>query len=136
MSKLRAIILTSVFLLLAAPLLAACGDDTHEPSAAQVAVQTQDTPDGRILTANQASNNVSLIDVATDTAYGIVATGSQPHHVLSTPDGKEFWVTLYGENRVQVFDPATLKEVASVDVGAPNDDLTFSPDGQRVYVSL
>jgi len=136
MNKLRAIILTSVLLLLAAPVLAACGDETHEPTAAQVSVQTQSTPQGRILTANQASNTVSLIDVATDTAYGTVATGSQPHHVLGTPDGKEFWVTLYGENRLQVFDPVSLKEVASVDVGAPNDDLNFSPDGTRVYVSL
>ena len=31
---------------------------------------------------------------------------------------------------------ATLKEVGSVDLGAVNDDLTFSPDGTRLYVSL
>ena len=30
----------------------------------------------------------------------------------------------------------TLQEVASVDVGAPSDDLVFSPDGSRLYVSL
>jgi YVTN family beta-propeller protein len=29
-----------------------------------------------------------------------------------------------------------LKEIASVDVGAVNDDLTFDPDGKKLYVSL
>jgi YVTN family beta-propeller protein len=117
------------------PMLAACGDSGGE-SAAKSAVETLPTPQGRILTANQASNTVSIIDVATDTAYGTVGTGQQPHHVVGTPDGKEFWVSLYGENRVQVFDAVTLKEIASVDVGAVNDDLTFDPDGKRIYISL
>jgi YVTN family beta-propeller protein len=51
-------------------------------------------------------------------------------------DGKTLWVTLYKENRLQVFDATTLQEVASIDVGAPSDDLTFSPDGSRLYASL
>ena len=129
----RLILLPVVAALL--PMFAACGDTGGEP-AAKSAVETLPTPQGRILTANQASNTISIIDVATDTAYGTVGTGQQPHHVVGTPDGKEFWVSLYGENRVQVFDAVTLKEIASVDVGAVNDDLTFDPDGKRIYVSL
>jgi len=117
-------------------MMAACDSGPTQQTAGQAAVQGMPTPDGRILTANQASNTVSIIDVATDTAYGSVGTGSQPHHVVATPDGKQFWVSLYGENRVQAFDASTLKEVGSVDLGAVNDDLTFSPDGKRLYVSL
>jgi YVTN family beta-propeller protein len=108
---------------------------SSEP-AGNAAIRDYPTPQGRILTANQAANSVSLIDVATDTAYGTVPTGQQPHHVVGTPDGKEFWVTLYKENRLQVFDAKTLAEVASVDVGASNDDLAFDPTGKRLYVSL
>ncbi|HYP40474.1 MAG TPA: beta-propeller fold lactonase family protein [Chloroflexia bacterium] len=125
------LILTLVLL----PLLAACGEESGEP-ASKSAVRDFPAPQGRILTANQAANTISLIDVATDTTIGTVGTGAQPHHVVGTPDGKEFWVTLYGENRVQVFDAQTLKEIASVDLGASNDDLTFDPAGQRLYVSL
>ncbi len=129
-----------VLLVVIAPailMLAACGDSgAAQQTAGQAAVEGLPTPDGRILTANQASNTVSLIDVATDTAYGTVGTGLQPHHVVGTPDGKQFWVSLYGENRVQAFDATTLKEIGSVDVGAVNDDLSFSPDGTRLYVSL
>jgi YVTN family beta-propeller protein len=111
--------------------LSACGEP-EEPSASQ----SLPSPDGRILTANQAANTITILDVATDRTFGSVATGQQPHHVAATPDGKEFWVTLYGENRLQVFDSATLKEIASVDVGAVNDDLMFDPQGKRLYVSL
>ena len=133
--KPKTLTLPAFFLLLGALLLSACGGQPSE-SAAQAAVRQFSAPEGRILTANQGSNTVSLIDVATGAAYGSVGTGEQPHHVLSTPDGSEFWVTLYGENRLQVFDPQTLKETASVDVGAVNDDLTFDPSGKRLYVSL
>ena len=124
-----------ILLIIATFLLASCGGD-GTPSASQTALQTNPTPQGRILTANQAANTITLIDVATDQPFGAVGTGAQPHHVLGTPDAKEFWVTLYGETRLQVFDSATLKEIASVDVGVSNDDLAFSPDGRRLYVSL
>src|SRR2546423_10623188 len=105
-------------------------------TASKAAIREMNTPQGRILTANQGANSVTLIDVATDTAYGTVPTGDQPQHVAATPDGTEFWVTLYKENRLQVFDAKTLQEKASVDVGGSNDDITFDPAGKRVYVSL
>jgi YVTN family beta-propeller protein len=108
----------------------------REETAAEAAVRGRATPEGRVVTADQASNTLSLIDVATNEVYGTIKTGSQPHHVVASPDGKELWVSLYGENRLQVFDAGTLDEVASVDVGGSNDDLVFDPAGKRVYVSL
>src|SRR5829696_2927991 len=131
MKNLTNILRSALLLVIISGMIAACGDD--QPSASQ---QPDPSPLGRILTANQAANTISVIDVATDQTFAAVATGAQPHHVLGTPDGKEFWVTLYGENRLQVFDSTTLKEIASVDLGSANDDLTFSPDGKRLYVSL
>src|SRR5215210_5159981 len=119
-----------------APLIGCDGAAQGSESASKAALRDYPTPQGRVLTANQGANSVSLIDVATDTAYGTVPTGQQPHHVVATPDGKEFWVSLYKENRVQAFDAATLAEAASVDVGRGNDDLTFDPSGKRAYVSL
>jgi YVTN family beta-propeller protein len=124
-------------LMLVGVLASACapGEERQE-TAAEAAVKQMPTPDGRILTADQASDTISLIDVATNNVYGSVRTGSQPHHVVATPDGKEFWVSLYGENRVQVFDSGNLTEVASVDVKASNDDLAFDPQGKMLYISL
>src|SRR5437667_817277 len=105
--------------------VAGCDGSASSEPASKAAIRNTTTPQGRILTANQGANSVSVIDVATDTAYGTLPTGEQPHHVVATPDGKEFWVSLYKENRVQVFDAASLAESASVDVGASNDDLAF-----------
>lgn len=114
-------------------LLAACGD---APTPGAPATPAATYPQGRVVVANQNGDVLTVIDVATNLGVAIVPTGKLPHHVLSTPDGKELWVTLYGENRLQVFDANTLKEIASVDVGSPNDDLIFSPSGDRLYVSL
>ncbi len=111
-------------------LAAGCGDTAPNGDAGRP------TPQGRIMTANQGANTVSVIDVATDSVYATVPTGDSPHHVLPTPDGKEFWVTLYKANHLQVFDTATLKEIGQVDLGGASDDLTFAPDGKRLYVSM
>lgn len=116
--------------LVVATVLQACGGGEQPPT------QEAQHPQGRIVTANQDANTLSVIDVATDRVTASVATGVSPHHVLATPDGKELWVTLYGDNRLQVFDAQTLKELASVDVGSPNDDLIFDPTGEKLYVSL
>jgi YVTN family beta-propeller protein len=111
--------------------LAACGGAT--PPAAD---SGRATPDGRIMTADQGANTVSVIDVATNEVYATIPTGQAPHHVVSSPDGREIWVTLYKENHLQVFDAKTLKELGQVDVGGPSDDLTFAPDGKRLYASM
>ncbi len=112
--------------------LAACDSGP----AAPVTTAAHTSPDGRIMTADQGANSVSVIDVATNSVIGTVPTGASPHHVVGTPDRREFWVTLFKENRLQVFDSATLHEIGSVDLGGSSDDLTFAPDGKRLYVSM
>jgi YVTN family beta-propeller protein len=113
--------------------LAGCGAGGGAPPTGAT---TASYPQGRIITADQGGDTLSVIDVATDKVVATVPTGSQPHHVLASPDGKTLWVTLYKENRLQVFDAATLQPLADVDVGGANDDLAFSPDGKRLYVSM
>src|SRR5215204_4210621 len=120
---------------IAAVLLAGC-DGGAGGSATPTAAPAASYPQGRIITADQGGDTLSVIDVATDKVVATVKTGSQPHHVLASPDSKTLWVTLYKENRLQVFDAATLQPLGDVDVGASNDDLAFSPDGTRLYVSL
>ena len=87
-----------LLVLLVSMLMAGCDESviSSEP-ASRSAIRDFPTPQGRVLTANQGANSVSLIDVATDTAYGTVSTGQQPHHVLATPDGKEFRSSISGE---------------------------------------
>ncbi|HET6261232.1 MAG TPA: beta-propeller fold lactonase family protein [Chloroflexia bacterium] len=133
----RTRILAALAWLVLFPVASAClPSQPNEETASEAAVRQRPTPDGRVVTADQASNTLTLIDVATNEVYGIIKTGQQPHHVVASPDGKELWVSLYGEHRLQVFDAVTLAELASVDVEASNDDLVFDPSGKMLYVSL
>src|SRR5512139_2751657 len=50
------------------------------------------------------SNSVAFIDTATNRVKHITYVGRSPHEAMFTPDGKEVWVTLRGENYVEVLD--------------------------------
>lgn len=94
------------------------------------------TPQGRVYVADQLADHVSVIDAATDQAYTSISTGQQPHHVAVNPANTELWVSLYGETYMQVFALEDQHEIAKVDLADHNDDLTFTPDGKLVFVSL
>jgi YVTN family beta-propeller protein len=57
-----------------------------------------------------ASNSVTLIDTATNKVKGVLYVGRSPHEAFFTPDGRELWVTVRGENYVSVIDPVALKK--------------------------
>src|SRR6516225_12078157 len=53
------------------------------------------------------SNSVSFIDTATNSVKHVAYLGRSPHEAFFTPDGKEVWVTVRGENYVAVLDGTT-----------------------------
>jgi YVTN family beta-propeller protein len=62
-----------------------------------------------------ASNSVTLIDTATNKVKGTIYVGRSPHEAFFTPDGRELWVTVRGENYVSVIDPVLMKEVRRIE---------------------
>src|SRR5271163_4354514 len=69
------------------------------------------SPDHRtIAVVSIGSNSVTFIDTATNEVKHITYVGRSPHEVFYTPDGKEVWVTVRGENYVSVLDPETYQE--------------------------
>src|SRR5271154_4923334 len=56
------------------------------------------------------SNSVSFIDTATNAVKHTTYVGRSPHEAFFTPDGKEVWVTVRGENYVSVLDGTTYEE--------------------------
>src|SRR5690242_18402264 len=66
------------------------------------------SPDHRtLLVVSIGSNSVSFIDTATNAIKHITYVGRAPHEAFFTPDGKEVWVTVRGENYISVIDPIT-----------------------------
>jgi len=51
------------------------------------------------------------------------------------PNGA-LWVTLCRENTVVIVDSTTLKQIATISTPDAPEDIVFSPDGKRAYVSV
>jgi len=57
------------------------------------------SPDSKTLAVvSVGSNSVTLIDTATNRIKGVIYVGRSPHEAFFTPDGRELWVTVRGEN--------------------------------------
>src|ERR1700735_5389356 len=60
------------------------------------------SPDHKtIAVVSIGSNSVSFIDTATNGVKHVAYVGRAPHEAFFTPDGKEVWVTVRGENYVE-----------------------------------
>src|SRR5438874_4733741 len=64
----------------------------------------------------------------------VTYVGRSPHEVFFTPDGKEVWVTVRGENYVAVLDGATFEERTRISVPNGPGMQIFSPDGRYGYI--
>jgi len=81
-----------------------------------------------------ASNAVIFIDTATNQVRHVTYVGRSPHEAFFTPDGKEVWVSVRGENYVAVLDGATFEETARITLPNGPGMTIFSPDGTYGYV--
>src|SRR5215475_3226859 len=73
------------------------------------------SPDHRtIAVVAVGSNAVNLIDTATNTVKHVSYLGRSPHEAFFTPDGKEIWITVRGENYISVLDGTTYEERTQV----------------------
>jgi YVTN family beta-propeller protein len=75
------------------------------------------SPDHRTLAVvSIGSNSVTFIDTATNAIKHVAYVGRAPHEAFFTPDGKEVWVSIRGENYVAVLDGNTFKEKTRITV--------------------
>jgi YVTN family beta-propeller protein len=85
--------------------------------------------------ANNGSNNVSVIDIATNVVTATIAVGNFPVGVSANPTGSRVYVTNQGGNSVSVLDTTTNTVAATVAVGNFPVSLAVNPAGTRVYVA-
>lgn len=92
------------------------------------------SPDHRTLVAvSIGSNSVSFIDTATNAVKRIRYVGRSPHEAFFTPDGTEVWVSVRGEDYLQVLDAADYTDKLRIPVPAGPGMTVFSPDGRYAY---
>jgi YVTN family beta-propeller protein len=83
---------------------------------------------------NGDSNNVSVIETATNTVIATVNVSDGPFGVVATSDGKKVYVANLGSNNVSVIDTATNSVTDSIYVGKQPRGIAVSPDGTKIYV--
>jgi len=84
---------------------------------------------------NRGSNNVSLINLATNRVEKTIAVGRAPAHVSVSPSGDEVYISNYDANSVSVISTISNTTVATIPVGRSPTEIFFSPDGSRAYVA-
>ncbi len=93
------------------------------------------SPDHKTLAVvSIGSNAVTFIDTATNTVKHTTYFGRSPHEAFFTPDGREVWVTVRGEDYISVLDAQTYAEIARIVTPAGPGMTIFSPDGRYGYV--
>src|SRR5205807_3303109 len=76
----------------------------------------------------------AFIDTRTNAVKHVTYVDRSPHEAFFTPDGKEVWVTVRGENYVSVLDAGTYEEKLRVVVPNGPGTQIFSTDGKYGYV--
>jgi YVTN family beta-propeller protein len=105
--------------------------------------------------SNEDSNNISVIDSATDEVTGTIFVGKRPRGIRISPDGKTIFVALSGSPKeppgarsdagrppadraadgIALVDVATETLVRTIPSGKDPECFDFTPDGKLLYVS-
>lgn len=101
------------------------------------AVESVWSPDGSTLfVSNFRRGTVEVIDVATRTVRGEVATGVHPKGMALSPDGSTLYVANYGDRSVSVIDVATLEVVRSLPTLRQPRGMVVRDDGTLVTAAF
>jgi YVTN family beta-propeller protein len=88
-----------------------------------------------IYVANEGSDNVSVIDGASNAVVTTVAVGSYPWGVAVNPSTNLIYVANEGSDNVSVIDGASNAVVATVAVGSNPSGVSVNSDTNRIYVA-
>ncbi len=110
--------------------------DNHSPGPSAV------SPDGRLVyvpnhntsLTGTNENVIDVIDTATKTLVGDVATPANPHWVVFSKNGR-FYTTDHMSATVTVLNASTNAVIANITVGETPHSEALSPDGSRLAVT-
>lgn len=108
-----------------------------EPHRSPVALALS-TDGSRLLTANQTSDSVSLVDTESGTVLDEIPTGEQPFGVALSPDGSRAAVVHWFGYDLAVLNVGSdsLEVTGRIEVGPEPRGVTIADDGKTAYVTL
>jgi YVTN family beta-propeller protein len=94
------------------------------------------TPDGkRLLVAENLTNKVAVVDLATRKVLTKIPVGEYPYDCVITSDGRRAYVSNWGSRSVAVIDTSSNQVVGEVQTGDHPNDLELTRDGRTLYVA-
>lgn len=90
-----------------------------------------------MLIGNKGENTVSIVDLATGAERARLETGSAPHEIAVSPDGRQAAVVAYGGSTIDIIDIAGARRLSRIDI-APNAALhgiVWLRDGRLVVAA-
>lgn len=100
---------------------------THQASSHMISF----SPDGNtVFVPNIASNNITVIDVETESIITHIPVGRGPEGVAVHPGGKHLFVANQHDNDLTVLDTTTYDVIHRRKLGTLPIRLVFSPDGR------
>lgn len=107
-------------------------NNTAIPVKARITVTPK--PAGLAYIANYGTNNVSVINTATNKLITTIPVGSNPYTVTASKDGNRVYVVNTISNNVSVINTTTNAVIATIDVAANPLGAIINEDGSRLYV--
>jgi YVTN family beta-propeller protein len=84
---------------------------------------------------NTKGDTISIIDTTTFEVTGTIPLGpGKPNRIVFHPDGRTAWVVYDKTHDLGIVDAETRRLVKRVKIGGNPYNLTFSPDGKKLYV--
>ena len=94
------------------------------------------SPDHKTLIAvSTVTNSATFIDTTTNKVKGIAYVGRNPHEGFFTPDGKEAWIVVRGEDYLSIVDPSAFKETGRVQTTSGPGMVIFAKDGKLAFLA-
>ncbi|MEO7063651.1 MAG: beta-propeller fold lactonase family protein [Dokdonella sp.] len=92
--------------------------------------------DGKwLLTSNEGSDNLDVIDVARRASVGVIPTSGHPRGAAFVPGTSNLYVAQEAANSVDEIDFAVRQRIANIPTGVRTAGITISADGKRIYAA-
>jgi YVTN family beta-propeller protein len=88
----------------------------------------------RVYVTNVVSNNVSVIDTATNSVVATINVGASPRQLAVSGDGTRVYVANAGSNSISIIDTATNAVTGTIALAAGSGPHGVALHGTRLYV--
>ena len=85
---------------------------------------------------NSAGDDVTLVDAGTHRVIGSIETGTTPHGLVASPDGRRIYVTGETDDDVVAIDTTTATVLWKAPVGEQPNEPALTADGRHLYVPI